>query len=290
MRSNGLDRSPIHLLHRAGQCAGDIFAVEVKGGLTPRQLAVLMAVAANEGLSQTDLVEATGVDRSTLADIVRRLKEKGLLQRRRTKEDARAYAVRLTEEGRRVLRTAEPIAKRVDDRVLGALPAGQRERFLAELLAIVEVAERIAVDGDKRRQHSCRDRELWGYCRLGVSGYSDHVRNPMCWKFAMAIAKALLLVALSTGRADADTKTITIKTPNAQGATCVLSSPSLGTKTVVTPATLVVQQTWHSIVVRCTKECFQEGLGMIHPALFGGYNEENKVMLNPVVGCKSRTR
>ena len=102
--SNQLDHSPIHLLHRAGQCAGDIFHAEMKDGdLTPRQLAVLLTVAHDEGLSQTGLVEYTGIDRSTLADIVRRLQTKGLLKRRRTKADARAYAVKLTDEGRRAL-------------------------------------------------------------------------------------------------------------------------------------------------------------------------------------------
>src|SRR4029434_1329083 len=85
--SDRLQRSPIHLLHRAGQCAGDIFHAEMKDGdLTPRQLAVLVTVAQNEGLSQTGLVDRTGIDRSTLADIVRRLQRKGLLQRRRTRE------------------------------------------------------------------------------------------------------------------------------------------------------------------------------------------------------------
>src|SRR5262245_15904088 len=110
MKGNGagqLTRSPIHLLHRASQVVEEIFATEVGiERLTPRQLAVLVAVAENEGLSQNDLVGRTGVDRSTLADIVKRLKGKGLLQRRRTKEDARAYAVKLTDEGRKVLRTA----------------------------------------------------------------------------------------------------------------------------------------------------------------------------------------
>ena len=80
-----------------------------------------MTVAQNEGLSQTGLVDRTGIDRSTLADIVRRMQRKGLLQRRRTKEDARAYAVKLTDEGRRVLRIAEPLSKRVDERILDAL-------------------------------------------------------------------------------------------------------------------------------------------------------------------------
>jgi DNA-binding MarR family transcriptional regulator len=134
-----LERSPIHLLHRAGQCASDVFQGEMgEGDLTPRQYAVLVAVSQNEGLSQTQLVEKTGVDRSTLADIVRRMLKKGLLQRRRTKDDARAYAVKLTEEGWRILKTADPLAKRVDDKILAALPGQQRERFLQDLALIVE--------------------------------------------------------------------------------------------------------------------------------------------------------
>jgi len=148
--SDRLGRSPIHLLHRAGQCAGDIFHAEMQDGdLTPRQLAVLVTVAQNEGLSQTGLVDRTGIDRSTLADIVRRMQKKGLLHRKRTKEDARAYAVRLTDEGRRVLRAAEPLARRVDERVLEALPTRQREQFIDDLLAIVETLQKISAPGKK---------------------------------------------------------------------------------------------------------------------------------------------
>lgn len=140
-----LERSPIHLLHRAGQCAGDIFQSEMASGeLTPRQYAVLVTVSQNEGLSQTDLVEKTGIDRSTLADIVRRMLKKNLLQRRRTKEDARAYAVKLTEEGWRVLKSAEPMAKRVDDRILSVLGSAQRDRFIADLNTIVQSLGRMA--------------------------------------------------------------------------------------------------------------------------------------------------
>lgn len=142
MRENSdegrLKRSPIHLLHRAEQCAGDIFGAEMADGdLTPRQYAVLATVAENEGLSQTGLVEKTGIDRSTLADVVRRMLKKGLLQRQRTKEDARAYSVRLSEEGWQAMRAAEPAARRVDDRILSALPPTQREQFLKDLKAIV---------------------------------------------------------------------------------------------------------------------------------------------------------
>ena len=129
-KMNGeLDRSPVHLLHRASQAVEEIFQAEGDSDLTPRQLAVLATEAGNEGLSQTDIVNLTGIDRSTLADIVRRLVKKGLLQRRRTKQDARAYAVKLTEEGQRVLRAAGPVGKKVDHREgprwgQGCLPRG----------------------------------------------------------------------------------------------------------------------------------------------------------------------
>jgi DNA-binding MarR family transcriptional regulator len=73
--------------------------------------------------------------------------KKGLLQRRRTKEDARAYAVRLTEAGWQALKGADPIARRVDDKVLAVLPAGQRDRFMQDLNTIVlSLGRSVAVD------------------------------------------------------------------------------------------------------------------------------------------------
>ncbi len=120
-----------------------------EGDLTPRQYAVLLAVSQNEGVSQTHLVEKTGVDRSTLADIVRRMLKKGLLQRRRTKDDARAYAVKLTEEGWRILKAADPLAKRVDEKILAALPGQQRERFLQDLALIVEALGKLQTETSK---------------------------------------------------------------------------------------------------------------------------------------------
>jgi DNA-binding MarR family transcriptional regulator len=131
--------SALHLLHRAGQCADELFALNVgKTELTPRQYAVLAAAAAAEDLSQTALVDATGIDRSTLADIVRRLVERGLLARRRTKSDARMYAVKLTASGQSAMKAAGPVAETTDSTLLGALPESQRKQFLSALDKIVE--------------------------------------------------------------------------------------------------------------------------------------------------------
>lgn len=106
--------------------------------LTPRQYAVLTCVSHNPDISQTGLVEQTGVDRSTLADIVRRLVKKGLLQRKRTRRDARMYAVRLTAKGQAALGAAKPVASRVDQRILSALKTDQRGDFIEALGEIVK--------------------------------------------------------------------------------------------------------------------------------------------------------
>lgn len=141
-RGRSPDVSCLHLLHRAGQCAEVLFALEAEGSaLTPRQYAVLLTVAVNPDVSQTVLVAETGVDRSTLADIVRRLVDKRLLQRKRTKEDARMYAVRITSKGRAVLTELRPVASRVDARLLSALGPKQRVDFVQNLKRIVSVLE-----------------------------------------------------------------------------------------------------------------------------------------------------
>lgn len=137
-RGFNLLSSPMHLLHRLNQRVTEIFDAQMKGGLlTSRQFAVLLVVSREEGLSQTALVQKTGIDRSTLADIVKRMIKKELLSRQRTKEDARAYSVKITENGLLALKLAEPVAKFVDDSISSALPVGQRDRFVSDLIAIL---------------------------------------------------------------------------------------------------------------------------------------------------------
>ncbi len=129
------------LLHRAGQIADENFANKVaeEVRLTPRQYMVLTAASESPGISQTGLVAMTGIDRSTLADIVRRLVEdKGLLNRRRDKNDARAYAVSLTSTGKDVLNRMKEPAEEADRATLSALSEAERKQLLKMLDRIVK--------------------------------------------------------------------------------------------------------------------------------------------------------
>jgi DNA-binding MarR family transcriptional regulator len=134
-KRGGLSASPSHLMHRVLQLALDIYSEEAGAdGLTQRQFAVLEAVSQKSGLTQTDLVRATGIDRSTLADLVSRMTVKGLLDREKSSIDARAKAVRLSPKGQEALEAARVRVEAADKRILALLPKGKRDGFL-ELLS-----------------------------------------------------------------------------------------------------------------------------------------------------------
>ncbi len=132
--------SLLHLLHRASQIADDMFAShQGLNGLTSRQFIVLAAIKGRDGISQTDITTATGIDRSTLTDLVGRLNSRGLVARNRSRLDARSYEVRLTAEGEALLEATIPAVRQIDERLmLMASPSGKAENLqvLAGISAI----------------------------------------------------------------------------------------------------------------------------------------------------------
>ncbi len=136
-----LSNSPSHLLRRSQQYVSEIFA---RGGLsdnvTLRQSVVLAAIAEGEGCSQTDLVRSTGVDRSTLAEMVSRMEKKGLISRRADKNDGRTKRVALTAAGRHKLEEALPAMKAVDAALISLLPRNRQSSFQGALNYIVDAS------------------------------------------------------------------------------------------------------------------------------------------------------
>jgi DNA-binding MarR family transcriptional regulator len=155
---DSLSRSPSHLLHKVLQLALDIYAEETgKGALTQRQYAVLAAASTVDGASQTDLVDMTGIDRSTLADMVARMIEKGWLGRERSKTDARAKTVRLTDKGAQALKEIAPKVAKADERILANLVASRRSGFISALGALADLSsEPLADGGDKKKKKAAK--------------------------------------------------------------------------------------------------------------------------------------
>ena len=137
-------RSLSHLLKRAAQYANLIYMGEVgKSGLTQRQFTVLLAVDNNDGKSQTELVKITGIDRSTLADLVARLLAQGYLQRKRTKDDGRTNAIRITTVGKKMLKMAQPGADEVDKYLMSLISSSDRKGFIENLTILAAEMDKV---------------------------------------------------------------------------------------------------------------------------------------------------
>ena len=135
-KANYFSTSLSFSLRRASQVV-DAVLTEILGalGITPSQVSVLQAVGAFPECSQQKLVDVTGIDRSTIADVVKRLVKCGLIARRRTKQDARVYALKLTAEGERVMREGSKAVEKTDMAIAGILTA--RASFGAHLQQII---------------------------------------------------------------------------------------------------------------------------------------------------------
>ncbi len=132
-----LARSVTHLLHRAQQAAVNESAAGLATkGLTIRQFAVLAALNDENGQSQSNLVDVTGIDRSTLADMVSRMEKSGLVQRVKSAEDARAKAVSLTDDGKKAFEDAAPEVLEADAILTEELRKSRRESLLFSLAVI----------------------------------------------------------------------------------------------------------------------------------------------------------
>ena len=104
---------------------------------------------------------------------------------------------------------------------------------------------------------------------------------------------------------------IAINTPGVPGAECTLTSSSIGTKTVVTPATITLAKASQAIAVTCTKRCYLDGTSIIASGteamtagniIAGGviglgidaasgalnkYNEQNDITMIAIQGCRA---
>ena len=133
-------QTPSHLFRRCQQYLGDVYARKTpEMNLTRQQYLVLSVLDHEDGMSQTALVDVTGIDRSTLAEMIRRLLPRGFVARKQAENDARANVVTITVAGRRALKSARPAAESAEREVLEALPGPERTRLL-KLLAIIAAA------------------------------------------------------------------------------------------------------------------------------------------------------
>ena len=96
-------------------------------------------VANNEGLSQTRLARALGIDGSTMVAMIDRLEENGWLRRRRSEVDRRSHALHLTAAGNELLDRLTPLVEAHEAELAHDLSADEKKTLLALLAKIAKV-------------------------------------------------------------------------------------------------------------------------------------------------------
>ncbi len=101
--------------------------------LTPGQFGVLVVVDANPGLSQTQLGNALGIDRSTVVAVIDRLESRGLVARQPAPNDRRSHALHLSDSGKTTLRRLTERVRAHERQIARHLSAEEQARLI-ELL------------------------------------------------------------------------------------------------------------------------------------------------------------
>ena len=110
-------------------------------GESPGRFATLTLIARNPGISQTELSQANGRDKSSLTPVVEDLVRRGLIERNRMNNDRRTYRLNVTPSGKKILVMLTRCARRHErnlDRVIGARDRKKFIQILKKIAAEIE--------------------------------------------------------------------------------------------------------------------------------------------------------
>jgi DNA-binding MarR family transcriptional regulator len=110
-------------------------------GIDLRLLMALSYLGDHDGAPQQELVDALCIDAKNVVLVLNELEESGHLVRRRDPEDRRRHRVHITETGRQALERAARVQEDIEDDVLQALDADERDTLWQLLTRALRGAE-----------------------------------------------------------------------------------------------------------------------------------------------------
>lgn len=131
---NEFETMPGHLIRRLNQRSTAVFQKRIKDApleLTSVQFAALDALSREPGMDQAQLAARIAYDRATIGDVVKRLVQKGLVERTVSETDRRARSLHLSPKGAEALEGARPVVTRLQAEILEGLSEEEAAQFIA---------------------------------------------------------------------------------------------------------------------------------------------------------------
>ncbi|MGL6234068.1 MAG: MarR family winged helix-turn-helix transcriptional regulator [Segniliparus sp.] len=113
----------LHLMRRIMQEHASLWQRHLPE-LTKPQYAVLRVIGEQPGIEQIAVTSAAAITSATLAEMLGRLVERGLVDRKTDPDDGRRRLLALTEQGVALVRSAKPKADHIDQLLLDRLEPG----------------------------------------------------------------------------------------------------------------------------------------------------------------------
>jgi DNA-binding MarR family transcriptional regulator len=133
-RTGRFDRGAAFLLSRVGDDLQQHFRVALAPlGLDPREFALMVRIAGDQGASQQATGDALGIAKSAMVAIVDGLERRELVERRLRRDDRRARGLHLTPAGDELLTRAQAIAAAHEDTLRAALSPEEHRRLVSLL-------------------------------------------------------------------------------------------------------------------------------------------------------------
>jgi len=123
-----LEHAVFHLMRRVLQDHGARWQAGLPQ-LTKPQYAALTAIDDKPGIEQTALGRTAAIDKATLAAMLTRLEQRGLVERSVDGADRRRRVLHLTDEGRRLLAESTRLADRINGELLSRLTREESDRL-----------------------------------------------------------------------------------------------------------------------------------------------------------------
>ncbi|NHJ14128.1 MAG: MarR family transcriptional regulator [Candidatus Thorarchaeota archaeon] len=135
IREGGFLITKIH--HLAGRIFAQILR-DLNIDIKPGQGRVLFALWRKDEVSANELAEETKLGKSTLTELVDRLKESGMVERTRSKVDRRRVIIKLTAGARQLHQKYDLASSRMTEIFYDGLGSEERDRFESLLRHILQ--------------------------------------------------------------------------------------------------------------------------------------------------------
>ena len=146
---------PGFLIRRLHQIGAALFYDDCQSeSLTPLQIGMLTALSMNPWLDQKAIGRELALDRTTTAEVLKRLADKGLVETRVNPDDRRSRLSVITKKGLTLVHELQESIHRSQERLLEPLSPEDRVIFMKLLTQLLDAHEKANSQAREERQNS----------------------------------------------------------------------------------------------------------------------------------------